>query len=182
MSKSLGNAYILQDLITKGFDAVHYRYFCLLANYRSHLNFTWDGLQAAKSAYTNLVSLLAKHKTAKNPLYTSVYRKRFSEEILDDLNTPKALAIVWELLKLPPSASVYSLILEFDKVLSLGLENAVLALDSIEIPQEIISLADKRLSAKKSKDFKLSDSLREQISSLGYEIQDTKDSYTIVKK
>ena len=186
MGKSLGNAYTLTDLENRGFSPMHFRYFVLLASYRSVLNFTFDGLKSAQTAYNNIVSLLAKHSVspkAKQPTSDiNKLWKQFRDEITDDLNTPKAIAVLWSALKLPASRDIYDLIIRMDTTLSLGLADAVNQyLTPTDIPQDILSLAEQRLTAKKNKDWATADKLRTQITSLGYEILDTKDGYTLKK-
>jgi len=188
MSKSLGNVYTLADIEARGFSPMHLRYYYLLSHYRSILNFTWDGLKAAQSAYNNLIMQLAKHFNSNEQSATDIngYLKTFRESILDDLNTPKAIAVIWDMLKAPPSKSIYNTIIKLDKVLSLNLEKAVCLLNlhresPKEIPAEIILLAVKRDKAKKDKDYALADKLRDEISQTGFDIKDTKEGYTLTK-
>ena len=190
MGKSLGNAYTLTQLEERGFAPMHFRYFVLQANYRSILNFTFEGLKSAQTAYQNIVSLLAKHNVSPEAKQaTSEINKfweQFRDAMLDDLNTPKAIAVLWSTLKLPPSRDIYDLIIKMDETLSLGLADAVTqyiknAGTSDDIPQNIEELAKQRLVAKQNKDWATADNIRNQITSQGYEVMDTKDGYTIKK-
>ncbi|MDE6550078.1 MAG: cysteine--tRNA ligase [Clostridia bacterium] len=186
MSKSLGNTYRISELEEKGYCALDFRYFCLNTHYRKKLNFTFEGLDAAKSAYARLLTLLYKHKvsgvaTDKNVL--SAYESEFIEAIDDDLNIPLALGVLWKMIKEDKSKDIYELALKFDKVLGLSLDKAA---DSSEdkaqdIPGEIIALCEKRKDAKASKDYAGADALRSEISDKGYSVIDTKDGYKVVK-
>jgi cysteinyl-tRNA synthetase len=179
MSKSLGNGYILDDLITRGFNPMHLRYLMLLTTYRSVLNFTFDSLAAAKTAYQNIVSALKNHKNAPEHIDTLELLNEFTEAINDDLNTPKAIAVLNKAVKLPASNDIYKLVTEkFDAVLSLSLDLSVN--QKIEIPEHISKLAEKRLTAKKNKDFELADKLRKEIETAGYQIMDNKDGYLLL--
>jgi len=129
MSKSKGNLYRLEDLQERGFEPLAFRYLCLTTHYRKPLNFTWEGLEAAKKALKRLrefvsensensvsqrirapenqsagksdVSDTLTHRRSDAPSYSefSEYRQRFNEAIDDDLNMPQALAVVWDLVK-----------------------------------------------------------------------------------
>ena len=191
MSKSLGNVYTIPQLEEKGFNPLAFRYYVLLAHYRTIMNFTLDGMQAAQNAYDNLVRELSKHKQDQYVLSGNMLVMMYEmilimEELLaDDLNTPQVLALVWKLVKLPPSGGIYRAITEIDKVLSLGLEDAVekfLAIKDTEVPNEILELGKKRQEAKQKKDFALADKLRDQIKEKGFEITDTKDGFVLINK
>lgn len=180
MSKSLGNLYTLDDLKEKGYDALDYKYLCLNANYRKSFNFTFEALESSKIARKNLMKLLLNHKESNENLDESKikeYKEKFLEAINDDLNTPLALGILWTLVKEKASHNIYELVLEFDKVFGLELDKT----EKEEIPEEIRKLAEQRWEAKKQKDFKTSDELRDKLLELGYVIDDKKDSYEIRK-
>ena len=164
MSKSLGNVYTLADLSERGYLPVHFRYLCLQTHYRTILNFTFEALDGAKRAYENLIKQIKKNKEVPG------LKEEFHEALADDLNTSKALAVLWKAPK--------KLALEFDKVLSLGLAEA-LQEKQVEIPQEVIDLANQRLKFKQAKDFGAADKIRNDIKKLGYEIIDTADGFEI---
>ena len=151
------------------------------------MNFTWDGLKSANMAYMNLVKGLSKHKAGVNLIKSPAgYKELFKMYIEDDLNTPKVLAFIWELIRGEPSKDVYKLIIEIDKVLSLGLEDAVKEYlekqnSRLEVPDEVRRIADNRVLAKQNKDFAGADMLRGQIREFGYEIVDLKDGYELKK-
>jgi cysteinyl-tRNA synthetase len=179
MGKSLGNAYTLAELQAKGYDPLDFRYFVLLATYRSIMNFTWEGLDAAKTALANLRGALAKHKDGVAKVDCKKYLDDFKAAILDDLNTPKALAILWQMIKEPASNNVYKAAIEMDKVLSL---DVCREMAQQEVPKEIVDLAEKRLEAKRNKDWALADELRKTIDQHGWSISDTKDGFELKKK
>ncbi|MFH0805255.1 MAG: cysteine--tRNA ligase, partial [Patescibacteria group bacterium] len=124
MAKSEGTSYTLVDVVAKGFDPLAFRYFCLGAHYRSKINFTWEAMRAAQTAYYNLVAFAGELGEPK--IGCAEFEQRFADALSDDFNTPKGLAIVWDLLKsdYPASAKKASL-LKFDKILGLQLDKAI---------------------------------------------------------
>ena len=123
------------------------------------------------------------HKDSTNKTDENVlndYRNKFNEAIENDLNTPLAIGVIWTMLKENPSIDIYNLIIEFDKALGLKLDDVVEEIKE-EIPDYIQELAIKRAEAKKNKDFTLADSLRNEITSKGYSVLDTREGYTIEK-
>lgn len=178
MGKSEGNAYTLQLLRDKGFSALDYRYLLLTAHYRTQLNFTWDSLQAAKTALNKLYDF-ARNQDA-GPSGLSDYEKRFNNALAEDLNMPKALAVMWEMINdnKEDSAAKMTSLLKFDKVLGLSLDQP----PQINIPVEIQQLADQREQARLSKDFAESDRLRQAINDAGYEVEDTSSGPKLKQK
>src|SRR3972149_7458306 len=147
MGKSLGNAYTLHDIENKGYEALALRYLYLTAHYRDSLNFTWDSLSSAQIALNKLREqvLAAKTQITRTLLSTEKRKKvddysiRFVNAVNDDLNTPQALAVLWEALKSNiPSEDKYDLALSFDEVL--GLKLAEVQDIKVEIPEEIRKL------------------------------------------
>lgn len=179
MSKSLNNIYTINQLVEKGYSPLDFRYLNLLTHYRKSLNFTFEALNSAKSALKSLKNIVLEHKNSNNHINAQnleVYKQEFSEAIADDLNMPLALGTLWKMVKdMERSVEVYQMAMEFDKVLSLNLGQ------EDEIPEEIVKLANQRLEARKNKDWALSDSLRDEIAKLGYQIKDSKDGYEINK-
>lgn len=179
MSKSLNNFYTLKDLKTKGFDPLDFRYLALQAHYRSKLNFTWEGMAAAKNSRERLVRIVSEldHKGGN---IDQAYLKKFRDFISDDLGLPDALAVVWELARDTKidRADKYSTILEFDKVLGLKLGER----EGIEIPIEILKMAEERKSVREAKDFQKSDELRDKIKKAGWTIEDlAENTYKLIK-
>ncbi len=186
MSKSLGNTYRISDLEDRGYRALDFRYFCLNTHYRKKLNFTFEGLDAAKSAYARLLSLLFKHKSsnvATDKDLLESYEKDFEEAIDDDLNIPLALGVLWKMIKENKSKDIYELALKFDKVLGLSLDTAACDEEGPreDIPTEIVELCERRKAAKANKDYAGADALRSEIAAQGYTVVDTKDGYKVTK-
>lgn len=178
MSKSENNFYVLSDLINKGIDPIAYRFWLLMASYRTRVNFVWEALEASQIALKRLYRLYLELGDEVGVIDPN-YQKTFKERISDDLNTPLALSLLWDLVKDPnlSNADKKATILDFDKVLGLDFESVV----EDEIPEEIIALAEERQKAKLEKNYSLSDEIRAKINSLGYEIKDTNEGYKINK-
>ncbi len=182
MSKSLGNFITLQTLIDKGYHPAEYRYYLLGAHYKKQLAFTLEALDGAKSAMKRLTTKIGELKGSEAPVskLNSVLLNEFHEAINDDLNTPRALAVLWKVVDsedLRPGEKL-SLINEFDRVLGLGLSE----IETEVIPEEVEELAKQRDQARRGKDWKKADELRKLISKKGYEVLDERDGYKIRKK
>ena len=101
------------------------------------------------------------------------------ELINDDMAMPQVMALVWEVTKSDiKDEDKKATLLDFDKVLGLGLDK----IEAEKVPQAVIDSAEQRLEAKKAKDFKKSDELRDEIGKLGFEIEDTKEGYKLKRK
>ena len=182
MSKSLGNTYRVDDLIEKGYSALDFRYFCLNAHYRKKLNFTFEGLDAAKVALSRLRASVKQHKLSMTKTDKAViekYHNEFLEAVSDDLNIPLALGILWTMLKEEDSIDIYNEALVMDKIFGLSLDKEEEVKE--DIPKEIIKLGEARAIAKKERNYALADSIRNQISEKGYSVTDTKEDYKISK-
>ena len=186
MSKSLGNCYLLKDLEQKVYSEMDFRYFCLNTHYRHKLNFTFENLAAAKTAYARLLALLKQHSQSDAKTDEKVladFDQEFFDAINDDLNVPMGLGILWKLVKLPKSKDIYALALKWDKVFALSLDK--LPEDQQkpqeDIPQEVSKLAEERFAARKNKDWAKSDELRDLIKQAGYEIKDSATGYQLNK-
>lgn len=186
MSKSLNNVYTVADVIARGYTPMELRYLYLNVQYRQKLNFTWDIMESAKSAYGKLCALLLAHKNGSEVTDKAVldeYQQKFEDAICDDLNVPLALGVLWTMLKLPRSKDVYNLALKFDKVLALNFDKVRAAqAEPIEIPADVKAMAELRLQARRDKNWAESDRLRDVIAYMGYEIKDTRDGYELMLK
>lgn len=193
MAKSGENFITLSTLQQKGLHPLDYRYFCLGTHYRNPLMFSCEAVEGAKIARKRLVDFIVaaqqrakknnpslKHKFRKE-LTANPHYKNFTKEINDDLNTPKALAVMWDVVRnaVIDDYQILILLKEFDKILGLSLFKKE---KKEKIPTEIIKLAEERLNARINKDWKKSDELRDKINSLGYIIGDTKKGYEIKKE
>jgi len=170
MAKSAGNFYTLRDIMEKGISPVAYRLWLLMAHYRTPANFNWDALKGAEIALKRLYTLyLALGNTSGTP--SPSYVALFNKYIENDLDTPRALTVLWDVLKdetIPP-ADRRATALSFDTVLGLGFES----LEELELPEDIKNLAEERDQARKEKKWAQSDELRKKIEESGYEVKDT---------
>lgn len=167
ISKSKGGLFTLSELEEKEFNPLAYRYLLLTAHYRTPLNFSLQALQEAQNGYERLKNIISEIKDDKKT--NKAYLTEFEIAINDDLDMPKALSILWKLVRDKSAAGKIKTIAQMDKVLGLDL----LKKEKLEIPQEIQKLIKEREQAREDKDFKKSDQLREKIKSLGYSIEDT---------
>lgn len=185
MSKSLGNTYTVAQLEEMGYAPLDFRFFCLNTHYRKKLNFTFAGMDAAKTARERLNAQLYLHKTAQTAADASVlekYRAEFRAAIDDDLNVPLALGVLFTLLKEPKSKDVYALALEFDKIFGLNFDKATAPRpEPIEVPPEVAALVEKRAALKVARNWADADAVRAEITALGYAVTDTKDGPVISK-
>lgn len=184
MSKSLGNFYTIDDVKAKEIDPLALRYFYLTAHYSKHMNFTWEALEASHSALTKLQEIVASlihtestdQRTTLSPEKMEkiqVFGNRFMEAMNNDLNTPQALAVVWEMVKSNiPESDKRDLLYTFDEILGFGLIQ-IKEKKREDIPEEVISLLTKREEARHNKQFDEADNLRKQIESAGYDVFDT---------
>lgn len=186
MSKSLGNAFTLTELGEKGYPPMVCRYFCLNVHYRQKINFTFEAMDGAKTAYERLSGQLFTHKQSAEKTAAATkekYKKKFEDAINDDLNIPLALGVLWTMLKEPKSRDIYDLALLFDSVFGLELDKAKpKSEEQSELPPPVEALAGQRKAAREAKEWALSDKLRNQIEELGYAVKDTKEGQIITKK
>ncbi|MDQ3075673.1 MAG: cysteine--tRNA ligase [bacterium] len=183
MAKSEQNFFTLADLKSKNIDPIAYRFWLLMANYRTRVNFVWEALEASETALKRLYRLyvkLASHIGDEKGQIDLVYQEKFRAFIADDLDTPRALSLLWDLIKdgEVSNADKKATILEFDKVFGLDFEHAQEKIEKytdIELPDEVVVLMLQRDEARKNKDFELSDKLRQEINTLGYDVKDEAD-------
>ena len=178
MAKSSGEFLTLDVVEEKGFSSLAYRYFCFSAHYRTQMSFSWASLDAAQRTLNRL------YETAWNwgePGEVSAdYVARFDACLNDDLNMPRALAVLWELVRSEEADSVKkATLLACDDVLGLDIANWAPA--EIEVPDEVRALVQAREEARAAKDWGRADELRKQVSDLGYVIEDTKEGAKIAR-
>lgn len=178
MAKSENNFYTLRDLLDKGIDPIAYRFWLLMANYRTRVNFVWEALEGSETALKRLFNLYIGLGTDVGKI-NKEYQHKFKEYIDDDLDTPRALTVLWDVLKDEniSNADKKATVLDFDKVFGLGFEK----LKEKKIPKEVAKLVEERKQARKNKDFQKSDELRKEINTLGYEVKDTVERQKITK-
>ncbi len=185
MSKSLGNTYTLAQLKEKGIEPLAFKLFCYTANYRTKLNFTFEGALAAQKSLNRLREGYLKQKQGNAKVEKEeleAYQAKFLEAINDDLNIPQAMGIVWEIIRKTEKSQEYAKLLEqFDTVLGLDLVHSqeYLAKVTDDIDDEIRELVQKRDQARAEKNWALSDEIREELQAKGYLVKDTKDGTKI---
>jgi cysteinyl-tRNA synthetase len=201
MSKSLGNFFTLRDLLARGFTGREVRYLLLTSHYRETFNFTLEGLAGARTALARIDECVGKLRELAGNASAAPEAKlieQFSSALADDLNISAAWASVFEWVRETNSWYDLQIIAEFkdpnadisklesrkqalaqkaaaalaawekiDSVLGIGVKTET------EIPAEISALADERTAAKKAKDFKRSDAIRDELKAKGWVIEDT---------
>lgn len=194
MSKSLGNFFTVQDVIEKGYDPLALRYLYLQTHYRQEMNFTWESLNAARIAYQRLIREVSSIKyqvLSSGEMHVSmdadaekVFEQRFIDALNDDMNTAKALAVMWETInsRLPAN----------EKMTALSVMNQLLGLQLFEreeqeekvtsVPQEIEDMVKEREAFRQAGDFAAADELRKKIEEVGYIVTDTKEGSQVTKK
>jgi cysteinyl-tRNA synthetase len=182
MSKSLGNFFTLRDLLAKGFTGREIRYLLLTAHYRETFNFTLEGLQAARAALTRIDECLTKlRELAGNAMATSEspLLGEFANALDDDLNISGAWGAVFEWVrdtnrklaeKSLDAATAAAALAAWDKLDSVM---GVGAPREVVVPPEITALVEARQAARKARDFKRADAIRDELKAKGWVIEDT---------
>jgi len=184
MSKSLGNLYTLSDLEKQGVEPFALKMFFYLASYRSKINFTWEGVKASDQALKRLRKIVSS-LTDSDP--NDGYKEdvqQFLEFLADDLNTAKAIAFLWEVLRSDKSDShKKQFVKEIDLILRLNLCQGVqmFELGDPRLPDSVNQLLEERAAARLGRDWEASDRLRSDINSLGYEIIDSESGQILTK-
>ena len=182
MSKSLGNVYLLQDLVDRGYNPLVYKMFCYTTVYRKKLNFTWEAMDSAKIALERLKEAYQKHLKGEEKIEEkniTEYEEKFHIAINDDLNMPSAMSIAWEVAKETRKSKDFAKLLEkFDTVLGLEISKNE---KKEKLPEEIEKLIQERKEARKNKNWEKSDELRDLIQSKGYIVKDTKEDMIVNK-
>jgi cysteinyl-tRNA synthetase len=170
MAKSSGKFIRLQTLIDQGYDPLSYRFFSMSALYRAKLNFTWEGLETAAKSLERLRTMVYNWGEAGS--VDSEYLERFRDQVNDDLNMPRALAVTWELARSPlPDSTKKATIQEFDRIL--GLRLADWSPSEEIIPAEILEMVETRQRLRAEKRWSEADQIRNEIYSAGFEVEDT---------
>ncbi len=190
LAKSAGNSIKLTDLTAKGYSAIEYRYWLLQSHYRTGTNFTYEALDAAKTALTRLKKHLFEEYEGKATTVSAAYQERFLSHVNDDLDTPKALALLWEMLKddsLTPGEKVATA-QDYDRVLGFGLSDdmADVLADLGEValedaPEDIQAIVAERQAARAVQNWDEADRLREALLVKGYQVEDGPDGPKLTK-
>jgi cysteinyl-tRNA synthetase len=172
MSKSLGNFKTIRDLLAE-YQPEVLRYFVISNHYRKPIDFSKATLENAKNSYDRIKNIIKEIKD--DGKINDAYLKGFENALDDDLNTPEALKILWELLRDNDAIGKIKTIEKMDSVFGLDL----LRKETLEIPEDIKIIAEERELARKAKDWKKSDVLRDKIKELGWKIIDGKEGYCV---
>ncbi|MBI5818851.1 MAG: cysteine--tRNA ligase [Verrucomicrobia bacterium] len=187
MSKRFGNFFTLRDLLAKGYTGRELRYTLIAEHYRRQLNFTFEGVDAARASLARIDEFLVKLRevagnaagAAPLPPGVAAVKDGFETALDDDLNISAALGVLFNFIRdinkrlaehaVPPAeaAAILDLWQRFDTVLGFGVPQAQ------EAPADIVALAAQRQAARKAKDFKLADQIRDELKAKGWVIEDT---------
>ncbi len=187
MSKSLGNFYTLRGLLEKGYAAKYFRYFILTNHYRTKLNFTFEALESAKAGFSRLQEVVFRLQGVREKRgftlekETAKALKDFEHALDDDFNTSLAISVVFEFV------NMLNVLIDEKKMSRIGVKKALAFFRKIDsllcvfdfkkdvLPTKIFKLIQERDEARKRKDFKTSDRIRDELLKLGIELKDTKE-------
>jgi cysteinyl-tRNA synthetase len=170
MAKSKGEFLRIQTLIDQGYDPLAYRFFCLSALYRAKLNFTWEGLDGAAKSLDRIRQLV--YNWGEPGTTDGEFVQQFTDQVNDDLNMPRAVAVAWELARSTLNdATKKATMLQFDRILGLGLDQWEPPQETI--PDEVMELVEQRQIMRKEKRWGDADTLRDRVAEMGYEVEDT---------
>lgn len=204
MSKSLGNVFSLRDIEMRGFSPLALRYLVLTSHYRSKLNFTWESLSGAQRSMQKLYDFVRmaretvaqenqKSKIRNQKTQTKLknhtkeldtYKMQFEKMIADDLNTPKALTVVWKVTheyhKQPSrydAEEILTFLYDVDRILGLRLKEV----KAEAIPEHILKFAENREKYRQLKDWAKADEMRKKIKAAGYAVEDAPEGSKVKK-
>jgi len=175
ISKSKGGLYTISELEKLGYNPLHFRYLVLTASYRSDLDFDLEILNDARNTYERLKNLISELKD--DGKLNEKYLSDFEKAINNDLNTAQALVVLRKLVTDKAAEGKIKTIEKMDLVFGLYL----LKKDNVEIPPEMQKLAEEREKARKNKDWKRSDDLREELKKNGWAVSDSKEGFVLKK-
>ena len=188
MSKSLNNYYIISDLIEKGFTYEDFRFIVLSAHYRSKVNFSIKRKDEAKSAIKRIEEIRQRLLDISNEFSNNLPNEAndFNDALMDDLDTPKALAIFFNWVRLTnQNIDQKNTSEEEAKTGNAFIEyfNSIFAIldDSTELPDEVQSLVNSREEYRKNKEWQKSDLIRDKLLSLGWKLKDTPHGTKVTK-
>ena len=181
MAKSEGNFLTLDATLRKNdLDPLAYRFAAFQTHYRKPMEFSSEAIEAAQNGLQHLRNQVRTLRhDAKASEVDAAYRSRFLEALNNDLNMPRALAVVQDLLKSELSPEVkLATVFDFDRVLGLDLEKSAA---HQALPDDVQALVDARQRAREEKQWDLSDQLRDEIQSKGYVVQDAAQGMKVYK-
>jgi len=197
MSKSLGNFYTIDDVLKRNINPKALRLLFLTSHYRSETNFTWQNVEGMQKTYDRLVAQTLSLKKDQGRTMLSEdklalvngFRERFVQALEEDLKTPEAVAVMWEMLKSNiPSSDKYELLISFDEWLGLGLRavtaEQAMATTNQPLPVETLPLAvqkqlEERQQARLQKDWVRADLIRTELETQGYLVRDKADTQEV---
>lgn len=180
MAKSANNFITLKTMKDRGLSPIAYRYFLLQTHYRKQLLFSWEALQAAQNGLDHLHNIVRDWPEPKGNCPD--YEAKFLDLVNNDLDTPNALALMWNLIKDEscPSSARKNTIFKFDKIFGLKLKEDGEKKEDL-LPVEINVLVSERDEARKNKDLEKSDKIRKELEEKGYLVEDAKEKTKITK-
>ncbi len=186
MSKSLGNILTVPALKEKGYNPLAYRYLALTAHYRSALQFTWEALEAAQSAYNNLTARVIDMKkdltAAVDEAKKAAYLTKFDTAVFNDVATPQALAVMWEVVKDSTlnNATKWAILSDMDGFLGLNMSEMK---EQVYVPDaEVQALLEARKVARAAKDWAKSDEIRDALKAKGLTVKDLPNGEVQINK
>ena len=188
MSKSLGNFFTLRDLLDKGWTGREIRYVLVNAHYRQGLNFAFSALEDARKSLERIDrcvdALAARANDEPAPAFAQEALDAFTAAVNDDLNTPKAFAALFDLVRHVNasgtcSKAVLDIFRKMDSVLGVVFFGKA---EKADVPAEVQALLDARAAARAAKNWAESDRLRDEIAAAGWSVKDSKDGQSVTKK
>ena len=182
MSKSAGNFFTLRDLIEKGYTGREIRYVLINAHYRQGLNFAFSALEDARKALARIDACVETATEGEVPDWAQKHVDDFTAAVNDDLNTPKAFAALFELVRETNAhggGSVLGAFRRMDEVLGIIFFGKA---EKAEVPAEVQAMLEQRAAARKEKNWAESDRLRDEIAAAGWIVKDSKEGQTCTKK
>jgi len=191
ISKSLNNNITMRHLADRGFSGDDYRYWLLTAHYRSAANFSWDALKAAKQALFRLKRHMYEEYQQKASAPDHNYLEKFDTKLAHDLDTPGAIAVMWDMVKDPKlnDKTKCGTLIAMDEILDIGLsENVYDGVRSLgvvatdELPEHIQQLIDTREAARIAQNWAEADALRAKLTLEGYTLEDSAHGPKVTKE
>lgn len=191
VGKSVGNALTLRHLRDRGISGDDYRYWLLTAHYRSPINFSWEALEGAKQALFRIKRYMYEEFQQKASFPSQEYLERFEERMAHDLDTPGAIAIMWEMLKDDSldNPTKCGTLLAMDDMLDIGLsenldhgQRMLGVITAADLPEEVQQLVDEREAARIIKNWTEADRLRDALKIKGYLVEDTQEGPKVTKE
>ncbi len=184
MSKSKGNMYTIEGLKKKKYSPLAYRYLTFQTHYRAQMNFTWESLTGAQAALDRLYEAVAGLEDEEvEGVYPDIdFEREFQDAVSNDLNMPKAISVMWEMIRSPKLTDAVKrvTIYKMDEVLGLSIEEKSHELTNI--PGDIIQMVEQREHMRKNKMFSAADKLRADVEKRGYLLKDTKKGVKVVRR